>query len=523
MTSELFARIRTEADGERRAVDAPEGTLSYAELLRRAERLAGIIAAHRTAPILIYGHKEPAMVISIVAALRLGRPYVPIDPVVPVARVARMIEVVQPGTAIIAQAPPPVLEELLRQAGVSLITVDPLGEELDRLAGDNAALVDVSVPDLAEMPAYILFTSGTTGDPKGVPVPYRALRHFTCWLIESQRFAPRAETFLNQAPFNFDLSVMDLYGALLTGGTLFSITRDDIAKPRLLFGRLESAPLTVWVSTPSFAQFCVAEPRFRQEMLPTLRTFLFCGETLAPSLATELLRRFPNAEVWNTYGPTETTVAVTAVQITAKLARANRPLPVGHPAPGVDVWVVDPAEPEQPLPLGAPGEIVIAGPQVALGYLHAGSNQPAAGKSAFLQLPDGRVAYRTGDLGHLDATDRCLYWDGRIDRQIKLHGYRLELEEIEAFIRQVPGIAEAVVLAPARDGRPDYLAAFVVASADPVHQLPSNQFELTQHVRARLSEHLPPYALPRVVRMLESLPLTANGKLDRRRLQETLE
>jgi D-alanine--poly(phosphoribitol) ligase subunit 1 len=311
---------------------------------------------------------------------------------------------------------------------------------------------------------------------------------------------------------------MDLYGALLTGSTLFSITREETADPRLLFARLAGAALTVWVSTPSFARFCLAEPRFRQEMLPGLRRILFCGETLPPAVARELGQRFPAAEIWNTYGPTEATVAVTAVRVTDAMAASGQPLPIGQAAAGMAVWIADPADPLRRLPAGASGELVIAGPQVARGYL---TSEPVADRSGpFVPLADGDMAYRTGDLGHIGVTDGLLYCAGRLDRQVKLHGYRLELEEIETHLRQLPGVSDAAVVTVERDGRPDYLIAFVVpVDAAAAQTLPNATPALTRSIRASLAERLPAYALPRSVRLLPSPPLTANGKLDRRFLQ----
>ena len=455
------------------------------------------------------------MLVGFVAALRLARPYVPVEPATPPARLARMLAMAGPRDAVLAAAASPAHTRELERHGVRTVALDALGASLD----DDPPGAPPVPPD-PETPVYVLFTSGTTGDPKGVPIPHRALAHFADWLLATHGFAPGAETFLNQAPLGFDLSVMDVYGALLTGGTLFLIAREEIADPRRLFQRLDGAPPTVWVSTPSFARMCLAEPRFDTSMLPALRRFLFCGETLPPGVARECLARFPGAEVWNMYGPTETTVAVTAVRVTAAMAASDRPLPIGRPAPGLDVWIADPADPLRRLPDGATGEIVVAGAQVAPGYLPSGGADDA--RPAFWTLPDGRRAYRTGDLGAIDAADGSLVYGGRLDRQIKLHGYRLELEEIEARLRDVPGVADGAVLAIDRDGRPDHLLAVVVADATSGSPLPEAGRPLAARVRGALAEWLPDHALPRLVRRVAALPLTANGKLDRRALREML-
>lgn len=471
------------------------GTVGHAELHARARDLARRLAG-RTSPVLLYGHKQPEMLAGMLAALQVRRPYIPVDSSLPPARAARIVEIGRPGDAIAA--------EPLPQA---------VAASLARVAG-------AASPAAAGL-AYILFTSGTTGEPKGVQIPRRALAHFTGWLLATQRLRRGAEVFLNQAPLHFDLSVMDVYGALLTGGAILPLLREEIGEPRRLFGRLDGAPLTVWVSTPSFARFCLAERRFTAAMLPRLRRFLFCGETLPPAVARQLTERFPDAEVWNFYGPTEATVAVTAVRITREAASSGAPLPVGAPAPGMSVWCAEPGEPgepSRPLPAGRMGEIVIAGPQVARGYLGV----PPAARSAFFLLADGRPAYRSGDLGHVGA-DGMLYCHGRIDRQVKLHGYRLELDEVESCLRALPGVADAAVLVARRDGLSDHLVAFLLPADDAAGTaLPVAEPDLTRAVRASLALRLPAYALPRAVRLLAAPPLNANGKLDRRTLEGLL-
>jgi D-alanine--poly(phosphoribitol) ligase subunit 1 len=514
-TGSLFARIAAVPDRSRPAVVGRDGVLTYAQLLARAQHLA-LRLGRRDAPVLLYGGKQPAMVVGVVAALQLGRPYVPIDATLPPARIRRMLAASWPADAVLAQPAPPGLVQDLAAGGTGVLTLDPLAAEFAADQLPDAAVAGSRAPS-TDAPVYILFTSGTTGEPKGVPIPHVALRHFTEWLLATHGFTRGGETFLNQAPFGFDLSVIDLYGALLTGGTLFTVGRDESADPRLLFQRLRRAPLTVWVSTPSFARVCLAEPRFAQSMLPALRRFIFCGETLPVGVVQALLARFPRAAIWNMYGPTEATVAVTAVRVTAAMAASGRPLPVGRPAPGVDLWIADRDDPLRRLPHGSRGEIVIAGVQVAPGYL-----LPDGGSSAFVRLADGRRAYRTGDLGYIDPDDGSLACAGRLDRQIKLHGYRIELEEIEARLRAVPGVADGAVLAVDRDGRPDHLIAAVVGGDAGAPPLPDGGRALAQVVRTALAEWLPDYALPRLVRRVPALPLTANGKVDRRALHEML-
>ena len=340
-------------------------------------------------------------------------------------------------------------------------------------------------------------------------ITHANLEHFVAWMLAEQRFAAPGETFLNQAPFSFDLSVMDLYASLATGGTLFSITKDHVANLKSLYEAFRVSGLTTWVSTPSFAQMCLIERSFAQPMLPKLRRFLFCGETLAPETAAQLLERFPLAEVWNTYGPTEATVATTSVRITREVLEKWSPLPVGAAMPGTRVVIL--GENGERMGEGGRGEIVIAGPNVSPGYL---GRDDLTAKTFFDY--DGARAYRTGDWGR--EREGQIFFEGRRDSQVKVNGYRIELGDLEANLRALPEIADAVVLPVEKQGRIDALAAIVILAVEKS----GSDFAFTAQLKTRLGERLPAYMIPRKFLYVDAFPMTANGKADRRKLGEML-
>jgi D-alanine--poly(phosphoribitol) ligase subunit 1 len=251
------------------------------------------------------------------------------------------------------------------------------------------------------------------------------------------------------------------------------------------------------------------EKGFSEQMLPSARRFFFCGETLAPETAAQMLERFPNAEIWNTYGPTEATIAVTEVAVTRELIQQHNPLPIGRVMPGTSILIR--GEDGQPVPEGDRGEIVIAGPNVSPGYL----NRPDLTEKAFAPLGETR-AYRTGDWGR----DRggMVFCEGRMDNQIKLHGHRIELGDMESNLRALEEVADAVVLPVKKGDRVDSVAAFVVLSGSKQ----GSDFEQAAALKTKLGEHVPPYMIPRKFIFLESFPMNANGKADRKKLAETL-
>ena len=470
-----------------RAAHVSDGrTLTYGELRAQSDALASWLTQQlgdNRAPIAVIGHKENEMLVAFLGAVKSGRPYVPIDLSIPAQRAERIVQ----------------------SAGAAL-TLTPAAVR-EALAGPRATAKPR--PVAGDDPYYIIFTSGSTGEPKGVVITLNCLTTFVVWTLGEQKFPELNETFLNQAPFSFDLSVMDLYSSLASGGTLFSITKEAIANPKVLYQAFPNSGITTWVSTPSFAQMCLVEKTFGPDMLPNIRRFWFCGETLANETAAQLLDRFPTAEVWNTYGPTEATVAATSIRVDRAVLAQHAPLPVGYVMPGTRITIMD--EHRAAVPEGERGEIVIIGPNVSPGYL----GRADLTEKAFFAT-DGTRAYRTGDWGRTRAG--LIFFEGRMDGQIKLHGYRIELGDIESHLRNLPQISDAVVLVVEKNGKPDSLAGFVVLR----ERGAGSDFEISLQFKKQLADRLPNYMVPRKFSFLDAFPMTANGKADRRKLAELL-
>ncbi len=460
-------------------------TLTYGELRRHSDALACYLTERLGKdgrPIAVLGHREPEMLIAFLGAVKSGRPYVPLDTAFPQQRIDKILET--------------------SRAALVLTPKDILQFSALQVRGPARGVQ-------GDEPFYILFTSGSTGEPKGVIITLACLEHFITWMLAEHRFTQLGEVFLNQAPFSFDLSVMDLYCSLATGGTLFSISRDRIANPKELYRALASSGVTTWVSTPSFAQMCLVEDKFSEAMLPRVRRFLFCGETLPPQTAAQLLKRFPKAEVWNMYGPTEATVATTSMRVDAAILERYSPLPVGHAMPGTEILLVN--RNREVVPPDERGGIIIVGPNVSPGYLA----RPDLTADAFFQHR-GQRAYRTGDFGRF--RNGLLFFEGRMDEQIKLSGYRIELGDVEANLRALATVRDAVVLPVIKDGAAQSLAAFVVLAV----RDDASHFNLSQRLRKQLSERLPAYMLPRKFAFFDTFPMTANGKVDRASLAKSL-
>lgn len=431
-------------------------SLTYGELWDRASRLVDLLVRQGTGPVVLYGEKEPYMLIGMFACLLAGRAYVPVNRSLPDARA----------------------EKIRMASGASLVLGEGdfagccLPEEMERYR-------TYPVQEQTGDTAYILFTSGTTGEPKGVPITHTNLRHFTEWISRLEPLASyRGCHVLNEASFSFDLSTADVYYALTNGHILTALTTRDPGGITAVFRDRE---IHVAMMTPTFGKLCLLDPDFGAERIPTLRCLYFCGETLEPKLAEKLWKRFPALEILNAYGPTEATSAVSAARIRRDMLDWKR-LPVGE---------MDGTAAEVTLD---GGEIVLRGDSVFGGYLHGGG----------VFRENGVNSYRTGDLGYLE--NGYLFCAGRKDDQIKYKGYRIELSDIERNIASLPGVtdcAAAAIRSP--DGNVRYIAAWVVGE--------------TQEIREKLRETLPEWMIPKTVRFVERLPVNEHGKTDRKVLE----
>lgn len=493
------------------AAGCPE-MLSWRQLDIASARLA-IELCRRTAdsrsPLVVYGHKSPWMIAAFCACVRSGHAYCPVDQSVPPVRAADIIRsigqplVLVPDRSGYTGCPPGsefevlTLEEICARCDADRpLTADERRE---------AAALEPVRPDEIH---YIIFTSGSSGQPKGVQVTAANLLHFVDW-AKTMLPAHSPLTFLNQAPFSFDLSVMDLYLSLSTGGTLYCINRRQIADPKLLYPAIYRGLPDVWVSTPSFAEMAMADPDFDEQRLPNLKTFLFCGETLANQTYDKLQARFPDAAIYNTYGPTETTVAVTGMRITPAISAEYRPLPVGRAKPGTEICVrtADGLTTTEHVR----GELTILGDTVSAGYF----NRPDLTEAAFFRASVSNrtlPAYKTGDEGYLSGG--LIFYCGRIDSQIKLHGYRIELGDIESNLLALSDVQRAAVLPVVRRGRISGLKAYIQCVKPP-----DDPAQCAQTLKTALADRLPAYMLPGRWVFLNQMPITQNGKIDRRALE----
>ena len=468
MVAELIcaaARRRPQAVAYR----AGKEELTYGALLERAETAAGLLARQGTSPVILYGHKSPDMVVGILACLLARRAYVPVEPAVPPARLRAVAEIAG-ATLILCCGETP--------AGMAgCCTPDALECFADRPA----------LPQTGDT-AYIIFTSGSTGVPKGVPISRANLANFVRWLCALPPLSGyRDAVVMNQASFSFDLSVADLYYALVNGHTLVSAGADLTRDPDAVLAALAAADVAVL--TPTFAKLCLLEPSFCRARFPRLKCLFFCGEPLEAKTARKLFAAFPDLDIINAYGPTEATCAVAAVNITPRLAASDAPLPVGAAGRfATDVRIED-------------GEIVLGGASVSSGYL--------AGDTGGFFTENGVNCYRTGDLGAME--NGYLYCRGRKDRQIKYKGYRIELDEIEAQLSAVPGVRRcAVVARRGEDGTVKTVQAYAETQPGVTPQA----------LREALLARLPEYMIPKTIRTVDRLPVSLNGKTDRKALSE---
>lgn len=476
-------------DGERQ--------YTYGELKTKSDCLAHFLQQSCTneSPIVVFGGLQFEMIVCFLAAVKSGRAYIPIDAHTPADRISMIVKVAQPAMILGVEA----FDESL--ANCPVVQRDML-IQYSHHAYEGAE--NSLKPVQGDENFYIIFTSGTTGVPKGVQISHDNLLSFIQWILRDFGIS-EGSRFLAQAPFSFDLSVMSLYPALASGGSLVPLAKSVTQDFKKLFSVLPHLPIDVWVSTPSFVDICLMDTHFTQEYLESMKQFLFCGEELTLSTATTLKNRFPKAQIFNTYGPTEATVAISQIEITEEHLNQENRLPIGYVKPDCQVLIMEDGKAVEAEQVG---EIIIVGPSVSKGYFH----NPEKTEAAFFEY-QGRQAYHTGDAGKV-SLDGLLSYVGRMDFQVKLHGYRIELEDIEAHLSQVSLVHKASVVPKYKEHKVQNLIAFVVANPHDYEK----DFELAKAIKKELSQYVMEYMIPQRFVFVDELPLTSNGKIDRRKL-----
>lgn len=483
--------------------------LTYKELYTKAYVLSEYISENvkDNNPIVVYGHKNPYMLVCFLASVMSGHAYCPVDISMPDERIGMILDQTQSGIMF-----------SIEPYSTNLTTVVDLDtvKEICKKSDDITEVPNLPINRISgNQTYYIIFTSGSTGTPKGVEITSDDLDNFLIWssTLGAEAKYGKGTVFLNQAPFSFDLSVMDLYTSLYCGSTLCMMDKSIQKELSAITPFIKENGINAIVATPSFVNMCLLDHGFSAENIPTLESFFFCGETLANKTAKKLIKRFPNAVVQNTYGPTESTVAVCDVRITADIIKEFDPLPVGK-AKGGTAFIISDYE-KRVEGNRVIGEILITGDTLAKGYF----KREDLTSKAFIQYDNGGElirAYRTGDLGYLDGDQ--LFYCGRIDLQIKLNGYRIEIGDIESNILKQSFVEYCAVIPRMSDGKVKALVAVIVKENN------DDKNETIQELlKLELGKVLPSYMVPQNYEFIDTIPMTNNGKVDRRKLSEIIE
>lgn len=487
---------------------------TYDEILDEARRWAAALRrSHNSASRQVVGilaDRGTTEHTAKLAALLAGCIFVPLNPKFPVARLAEMINRAGVSTLITdsdaAALVPAIVDAVPTE--ISVLLTDTKGKALrhqigsvvtdvvDLAAADPLPLETVAEPDMTDA-AYIMFTSGSSGQPKGVPITHGNLRAFVAGAVERHNFCP-TDVFALTFDSTFDLSIFGPFVAWEVGAAAATMSVADLSDPA---GFLAQNAVTVWLSVPSVAKAAHAAGRLTPDAFPSLRFSFFCGEALPRRTAVAWQTAASQSVLVNMYGPTEATIFVTEFTWdpdTPLDLCVNDLVPIGQPYKGHQAVIID--EGGKPVTSSARGELCIAGPQVFDGYLGAGS----ATQSPFIILTgaDGRPHkfYRTGDLCQW-VNEHTLVYLARIDHQVKVSGYRIELGDVEAGLRRA-GATEAIAIPWPTDEPRGLVAAITGKEPD----------------LGKLASTLPPYMIPHTLHRVDAMPLNPNGKIDRNKV-----
>jgi amino acid adenylation domain-containing protein len=465
-------------------------SLTYEQLNRRANQLARRLEKLGVGPdevVAVCLERSFDLIVSLLAILKSGGAYLPVDPALPSERQALMLDDAHPAVLITQQS----LQAKLPSVTAPVFVLDAERAGLESESGENVR-GSVTEKNLA----YVIYTSGSTGVPKGVEIPHQALTNFLLSMQKRPGLTAQ-DVLVAVTTFSFDIAGLEIFLPLLTGAKLIFLSRADAADGVRLLHQLKSNNATVLQATPSTWRMLL-DAKWGGN--PELK-MLCGGEAMPPDLAEQLLAQ--GGELWNMYGPTETTIWSSAARVT----RADASINIGQPIANTQLYILDPHL--QPVPLGVTGELHIGGRGLARGY----RNRPELTAERFIPDPfsdvPGARLYKTGDVAKL-GEDGKIELLGRLDHQVKIRGFRIELGEIEAILSTHPNLLNAVVVAREDTPGDKRLVAYATAK--------NGEPPKASELRALLQNKLPEYMVPSAFVNLERFPLTPNGKVDRKAL-----
>ena len=468
---ELLDFVDCDKDLNKLALSASDRDLTWDEFKNEVDAFKSEILKYNLPkghPVVIYGHKEAKFLVSIVACISLGLPYIPVDTIYPKERLHKIINIVN-----------------------SALLINTIDDTLDFNKENINTTYYLDDPII-----YIIFTSGSTGEPKGVQITQNSILDFNKWLDTDFKFS-NDSVFMNQAPFSFDLSVYELIGFLSFGGTIVLNSRELLENHIEFFERLKKYSCNTWVSTPSFISKYLLSSEFVSNEVKALKTFLFCGEVLPATTAKRILNSFPSSKVLNTYGPTEATVAITLIDITpAVIEKYSKSLPVGYVKENTVINLLDKDSENV-------GEIEIVGDNVSIGYF---KNEELNAQK--FQAKYEKKSFRTGDFGYFE--DDMLFFANRKDELIKLHGFRIELGEIDKEFTNNKNINESITIPLKRGTEVVKLITFIITNT---------QIDI-EELKKEISQILPYYMIPSDIIVLDKFPYNTNHKIDKNQLIE---